>query len=113
MNLHVPSCPTSYFYELNPTVSFSLLCCQLRRKEVIKLYHSFHVITQKGDAATAVLQLSILVYMPTRLRFSAFCSFFFVRRDKYLDLVKCLMKHEEVFPFKSDLLEQVIICIAA
>ena len=36
-----------------------------------------------------------------------------VRRDKYLDLVKCLTKHEEAFPFKSDLLEQVMTSIAA
>lgn len=39
-------------------------------------------------------------------------AFFFVRRDKYLDLVKCLMKHEEAFPFKLDLLEQVMTSIA-
>jgi len=39
--------------------------------------------------------------------------FFCVRRDKYVDLVKCLMKHEKAFPFKSDLLEQVMTSIAA
>jgi hypothetical protein len=86
---------------------FSVTLSTTEKREVVKLYYSFHVITQKGNTATAILQLSILVNMPTRLRV------FFLRRDKYLDLVKCLMKHEGAFPFKSDLLEQVMPSIAA
>jgi len=47
--------------------TYFFLCCAVNYGE--RSYHSFHVITQKGDTATAILQLSLLVYMPTRLRF--------------------------------------------
>jgi len=57
------------------------------------------------------MQLSILVNMPTRLRVSFVCVC--VCRDEYLDLVKRIMKHEDAFPCKSDLLEQVMTSIAA
>jgi len=88
---------------MNQNVFFSLLRCQLRRKK-LSLLPCYNPERRHSNSNFAVVTISLHANQTEVL---------YVRRDKYLDLVKCLMKHEEAFPLKSDLLEQVMTSIAA